>query len=313
MSQGLSGESMSKSAEGNLVVLDGKSGDGAVAPTQPGVEILPPEDGQVTLDEVSANKLRWEITEIIERMAADIFVLASKLHRVKYDGLYMKWGYKTFDEYINSDEIKFARRKALYHVEIWDWFGQLSGEVRDKVKEIGWCKLVHLTRVVNEDNVDEWVVKAREMTVNQLLLEKKRYLEEQRALAEARAAAETGDMGVGAFSAEERAKEEANIPEKVHSKNFKLFDDQLEVVNGAISVAQEISGSDKSGYNLTMICQDFCAHNTDVRPDGESYLHRIEQIFRCKLIAVDLETKQVIYGEDAMKQVLNTPPIPEGS
>ena len=297
----VSGGRSDNSIQNNLVVLDGESGDG----------ILPPEE-QMTLDEVSANKLRWEITEIIERMASDIFVLASKLHRVKYESLYLNWGYKTFDDYINSDEIKFARRKALYHVEIWDWFGQLSDDLREKVKVIGWCKLVHLTRIVDEYNVDEWVGKANSMTVNQLILEKKRYLQQQREVIDSRAAAETGDFGIGGFSAEENAREEANIPEKVHTKNFKLYDDQLEVVDGALGVAKDISKSDRNGHNLTLICQDFCAQNTDVRPDGELYLKRIEQIFRCKLIAVDLESEEVIYGMDTMSKVLETPDIPEG-
>jgi hypothetical protein len=285
---------------------ESESGTGDVNIFLPGESV----DGkQVTLDEVQSNKLRWEISEIMERMAADVFVLAAKLHEVKTRSLYLRWGYRTFDEYINSEEIKFARRKALYHVKIWEWFGQLPSDVRDKVKEVGWCKLVHLTGVVNETNVDEWTNTAKRLTVNELLEEKKRYVAEQRALAEAKAAANTGDFGVGGFSAEEEAKKD--IPEKVHTKNFKLYEDQLSVVNDALTIAGELSKSEKSGHNLTLICQDFCSHNADVRPEPDVYLRRIEQIFKIKLIGLNLQTKEIVFGEDTMQTVMRIPEISE--
>lgn len=261
-----------RASDSNLVVLDGKTGE---------------VDEQATLDEYKADRLRYEIRELIERMSEDFFVLSAKLYEVNDKMLYLRWGFKTFQEYVESDEVNFQLRKAQYFIKIWHWFGDLSDEARAKLREIGWSKLKELVGVVTEENVDEWVAKAMEMTVPQLALERKKHL-----------ALLDGEDGSGGGDVVKRV-------------TFQLFDDQSDVVESALELAKAMSESDKKGNLISLICQDFCATNSSEAPSGASYLKRIEQFFGVKLVAINLDDKEVVFGQDTLETIKKLPEIPE--
>lgn len=254
-----------------LTVLDGGAGI-------PGTNVAAKLDSP---EEVAAWKLRQEIQEIVQQMGDNMFSLSEKLFEVYSHMTYLKWGYKTWREYVES-EIQFKLRKAQYYVSIWNWFGNLPQVVRDKVMVLGWSKVSVLVGVVDEDNVDEWVALAKEMTHEQLILEAKKFLkppEEEES---------SGDSGA----------------EKVGRLTFVLFDEQREVVENALEHAQEMSESDKKGNNLSLICQDFLTSNSDEMPTPDVLLGRIERFTGISLIGVRMEDKKIVYGEKVLDKIL---------
>lgn len=87
--------------------------------------------------------------------------------------------------------------------------------------------------------------------------------------------------------------------------NFRLYEEQHEIVERALTVSSVISESDRQGHNLMLICMDFLATNGGAVPGTKSfqrYLYNLEQIFGVRLIAIDSknEPHHLVYGDDAM-------------
>lgn len=257
----------------DLTVLDG----GAGVPGGKTAEVLD------SPEEIAAWKLREEIQQIVKRMGEDLFVLCEKLYEVYSHMMYLKWGYKTWKDYVEN-EIAFKLRKAQYYVSIWNWFGKLPQEVRDKVAALGWSKVSVLVGVVDEDNVDEWVAKAMELTHEQLALEARKFLTPPEKVSD-------GGGGGGG-------------EENVSRMTFVLYDEQKEVVDAAIEHAQDMSKSEKKGHNLALICQDFLTTNSDEMPSPETLLSRIEKFTGISLIGVDMKEKSIVFGEKTLDRVL---------
>lgn len=281
------GRKSGKEQETNLAVLDGNpgaSGQRVVGEQRD----FNKDEGQA----VAETKLRWEIRELLDRMGEDLFVLCQKLYMV-YDGmLYTKWGFKTWKDYVEG-EVQFKLRKAQYFVNIWSWFGNLPQEVRDKVKVLGWTKLKELVEVVNAANVDEWVAKATELNVPQLIEAVKVYRKKLL------------DSGPGHGEAdpdepkEQREAREREQEKQVVRTTFQLHGDQAEVVEAAIALASGMSNSDVRSNNLALVCQEFCATNSETAPSPEVYMRRVEIRTGMELLAIKMDKDgkpEVVYG-----------------
>jgi len=270
----------SKASESNVVVLDQKG----IHPE----EGIGPKGGEVdkklkSPEDVAAWKLKEEINEIVKQMGENFFVLSEKLYQVYQETLFIKWGYGTFKDYVES-EISFKLRKAQYYVKIWSWFGNLPEEVRDKVIPLGWSKIRLLVGIVNEDNVDEWVEKASDMSVIQLELDAKKYLAQLK---------QSGEP----------------IPPETKSvtrMTFQVFDEQKEVVDAALELAKGMSNSDKKGNLITLICQDFCSSNSADKPSPGVLLKRMEDMLGVRLIAIDVSKEEILYGDDTLDKVISS-------
>lgn len=268
---------MTKTTKGNdemgesneLTVLEGGAG---VPGGKTAEAIETPEDA-------AAWKLREEIQQIVKRMGEDLFELCKALYEVYSHMMYLKWGYKTWKEYVES-EIQFKLRKAQYYVAIWNWFGELPDDVREKVASLGWSKVSLLVGVVDEDNVDEWVEKASEMTCEQLAQEAKRYLKPP----------EDESDGAGG--------------ESVSRMTFTLFEEQKEVIEDALGHAKEMAESEKKGHLLALICQEFLSTNSDQTPEPSVLLDRMERFTGIKLIGVNMDSKEIVYGEKTLDEVI---------
>lgn len=118
-----------------------------------------------------SSALRQRILELKDQIGSDYTELCEHLYRVQAEGLYEMWGYGTFRQYAAS-ELEFRPTKALYLAQIWKKLnvGQ-SPDVFEKVMQLGWSKAKELSRVVTAENVDEWVEKAKILSVDSLVKE----------------------------------------------------------------------------------------------------------------------------------------------
>lgn len=233
-------------------------------------------------------ELRRKINDLRKTMEENSWELAFAMNEVHETGVYQAWGYKTWKDYVEV-ELDFAIRKAQYLIGIAQWFGQLNAGVRDWVKKLGWTKAKELTGRVTNENSAEWKKKVEGQSVSQI----------QKMLKES--ADDGGDEGGDSSSSSS-----GDDKEKAKKKNFKLFGDQMENVNAALEKASELSGSDKEGHNLDMICVEFLGANA-ASEDVGAYLKKVESVTGIKLIGYDPKKKAVVYGEGTLDELAFDP------
>lgn len=151
---------MSEDKKENLVVMSGS----VLAPPTPSWKNDPDVTG-----------IRDRVIRVRDRMTDDYFEIGRLLYRINKDGLFKQWSgpdgkpYERFEDYVEA-EVSFKFRKAKHLMSIWWWFAEqlADPDVMTKVRGIGYSKAAALVGVVDSDNVDVWVSKANEMTVNAL-------------------------------------------------------------------------------------------------------------------------------------------------
>jgi hypothetical protein len=136
---------------------------------------------------------------------------------------------KSFDDFLER-RFPESRRKAYYLMSIHE---HLPKTVRHELKQVGWAKAAELVKVARSDGQRFesaiWLHKARELPQVEFKHEVEKHL--------------TG-----------------KDTEAYELFTFKLYKNQLPVVEQALETAGLMLGSDKSrGYCLEMICADFLA------------------------------------------------------
>lgn len=197
--------------------------------------------------------VRDDIIGLVESVGQTNYELGRLLGDVSRDGLYEAWGFKTFEEYVESD-LGFARRKAMYLIAIYDKASELKIP-EDRIEEVGWTKGREILRFVETDEqFEEWADRAVTMSVSKLL-------ELLKLEFKGKAPSKKGKDGEGNDTYEHDG-------EVFHVLEIPLAEDQYENVKQAIDRAKEIAGSDKVGHILDMICLDWLSQNSSVTDIG---------------------------------------------
>jgi hypothetical protein len=157
---------------------------------------------------------------------------------------------KSFDEFLER-RFPESRRKAYYLMSIHE---HLPAQARKDLKQVGWTKGTELAKLARAEgqgfDCATWLHKARSMPKEEFKREVEKEL--------------TG--------------REAEPHEIIY---FKVYKNQIPIIEQAIETAALILGSDKSrGYCLEMICADFLAGANLDNGDPEILLHSIRQFFK---------------------------------
>jgi hypothetical protein len=149
------------------------------------------------------------------------------------------WGekFKNFKEYVEQS-FGIQYRKAMY------WLGIYTGLMEknipwEKVKGLGWTKLKEIIPILNDSNIEEWVEKAKSMTVVQLMEEVRAY---------------KASLSV---PAEDMKEYEGGETKKVSTLSFKVHEDQKETIMMALEKAKEASGTEFNAVALEMIALEY--------------------------------------------------------
>lgn len=254
--------------------------------------VMQKEDGldeiQVILSIEDSKQLRERLYVSKKAIDSEFFVLAGLLTRAFDLGAHKDWGYQTWKEYVEV-ELGMSVRKAQYLMQLWQWFALKIKDpsVRQKVKEIGWTKAKELVGICNEDNVDEWVEIAAQSSVKDLAEKVK-----------------------DAFSDSKRDILDKEEPRR--SFSVVLVGEQWENVQRAMTIAEEVTGSNKKGHLLDLIATDFVTNNVfPNNPDDATiirYLAKFESLLGVRIIAVDKESLVVAFGEDTLRAILQAAP-----
>jgi len=113
-----------------------------------------------------------------ERKERTVFTLGGLLAYIKRNNTFLtiledgeaiySEGNVGFNSYV-KDTLGIEPRTAAYYVDLYEMFSQVTTE--SKLGKIGWTKLrqmLPLRKVINTDNVDEWIDEAKTSTSNEL-------------------------------------------------------------------------------------------------------------------------------------------------
>jgi hypothetical protein len=289
--------------------------------------------------EAWANKLRRDVVEMAKQLDTGFMQLAEKLWLIfdtPVDGdpsnspVWMSWKdksgnlYTSFEKYVDG-ELGIHYQKARRLIHTWKVFkidNQLDDALLRRVVNLGLSKVRELARegVITQRNVEAWVTKAESGSVLALQTSVSKYLADKATEESARKATIEFEAEYNGSLASTPAEIEkaAVMDEKkiesleVQSRNFSciLFGDQIETVGLAMKRSMELSGSEKVGNNISLICLDFLATN-DFRFESEEqklrFLAKFERLMGYKLIVADPVTGEVLYGLSTLQKMANAP------
>lgn len=293
--------------------MDPQVVDGEVSEDkEEGIEL---SDGEVEKAEKArfrswANRIRHRAKELVTDLEHGYMELAEILYRV-YDTpkgnqkhgppLFVGWGYKTFEDYVNQ-ELGFAVRKAQRLRLIWHRLevelSALDSEVRQRIVKLGWTKVREIVNVLTIENALEWVEKAERMSSRDLEEEVRKFRDQVdqdrlQAISEGR---DPTSVATG-------------VPMKAE-KVWKTFPfdskDDRDLVLQALERASQLSGTDMDTPNLVQICTDFLATNDFLTATGETklrYIAKIEKLLGLKLIVANADCTELMYGMETLAKL----------
>jgi hypothetical protein len=214
--------------------------------------------------------------------------------------LYTAWGYESFAEYaekeLQIDRKRAERLRRIYYVLEVEMRG-LDPALKQRVVNLGFCKVRELIRVLTVRNATQWIERAEGAT----------YFTLQAAVTDERRRQGAGEAALAAESEEgEEPKEEGteepmvplDMPEPLTRETFAFYPAQLANVQLALKHAAMLSHSDKKSHNFDLICTDFLASNDFVAGEDDKrlrYIAKVERMLGLRLVAVD-DNGDVMYG-----------------
>lgn len=203
---------------------------------------------EVTKDVVQATDLIVETVIEIEGMTKeDAFNLVPALIE-SVDFSYFKlggilsaiqendWWVDEADSFKNFIPERFGLhyRKAMYLIKIYD--GLVEADIPwVKVSGLGWTKLKELADILTQENVDEWVAKANNLSVLQLIAAVKAF--------------KSGELSTDGTTQADTS--------GVTTITFKVHPDQKETITQAVEQAIEDSDTEYKAVALEAICLNY--------------------------------------------------------
>lgn len=186
-------------------------------------------------------------------------VIAELLTEIKEKKYWEVWGFNSLGDYIEK-ELGFTSVKGRYLINVFTKFHKELGMDKEDLRRYEWSKLAVIFRIATPTNYKNLLQKTRDLSIRELT----EYVKD--------------------------IKESETDKEQFSNIRFKVNNEQLATINLALQEAQSITGSEKGGNLLELICAEFLSH----RINDESlydYLHRIirtiEANIGVKLMVVD--------------------------
>jgi hypothetical protein len=223
--------------------------------------------------------------------------------------LFEKWGYKNFGEYCENEV--GLRKRTAENLRFAYYYFAIQQEMPDNIVEqlmsIGRSKVYLLAGIATKSSIALWLEKAKELTFEEL----KKAVQTAKAVAAGKNVdneeREPQSIKAGSSSADESDGEDVPQPDQWHVISGNMVTEQYEVYQAALKRAGDVTGSDKVGYNLDFICQDFLANNnfSNIKEkDRSTYLSKMERRIGLSIIAVDTNTGKPVHGRDLLWRLI---------
>ena len=181
---------------------------------------------------------------LLEQEGINDFKLGGVLRHIRKNGWYD--GYENFDAMVEN-VYGIKKRKAAYLVAIYESLveNQIPWE---KVATLGWTKLRLIADLLNAENVDDWVAKAKSLTTIQLEEVVKQY----KASLAGGGEAETSN----------------EVTSTVSTLTLKVHEDQKVTIREAIDKAKAEVGSEFDTVALESICLGYLGGSVNINKTG---------------------------------------------
>ncbi len=275
------------------------SEDDFVPDAQP-VMIMQEEDKEKF--DMSSDDHRQKIISLKESVQSDYLEICKLLYQAQKLRRYESWNYGSFKDYAHTElGFKYARARALADL------GQLA--YRDPalfqtVTSVGIDKAYEIKRVATNENVTEWVEKARSVNADELKKMVRKYL----ITLVPKDAEEAVDLEPQA-----RAKLPKQATEtQSHSKTFQLTYENLMTINQAITVVKKNNPDILSESEcLALICAEYLGSVSDIDVDGKMFavqaISRYEQLYPVQAVVTEIEPDgqyRVLHGSPTLKKMI---------
>ena len=213
----------------------------------------------------ATRKVIVSLRNLVDLVYMELGELLDQVYGKKY---YKKWGFETFEAYVN-EELAFSKGKSISLRQVYKEFKINLGIGKKDLEGVGWTKARTLLPIVksgvNPREIQKWLKKAREVPSREL---------------EAEVRKELGKTNNGRDSYSEY---------KSDKKTFevRLLDEQWDNVKQALTVAEEMSNSPYVAVNLDMMCLAFIHGHLNMASDKtlKAMLAAMERHFKVKVIA----------------------------
>lgn len=182
-----------------------------------------------------------QVTHMGDRLHA---VLGEMLYEISKNKYWEDWTFtdelgdtrkfKSFEEYLES-ECEVSRRTAFYYISVYEKFVIELGIPAERMRDLEWSKAKEVTDIIDLDNWDDVLKKIGTMSVKAV----RDYVRETK--------------GISSPSSS------TPEPDTFKRISFKLAPSQYENVEKALGIAESMTGSEKSGNQLDLICTGFVA------------------------------------------------------
>lgn len=197
-----------------------------------------------TVPESVENLTSKKALEVLPQLLANIdnsfFAVGGIMARVHEESWWKDAGFESFKDYV-EEECGQSYRTTMYWVGIYNDI-VTAGVPFEAVADIGWSKLKEISGMLTPENYDEWLTRAREMSLKQLIEFVKA-------------------MKSGGSSSEETGGVDTTVND-VKNYTFKLHEDQKCSVDAAVQSAMEAVGTEYPAVAITHICDGFNAGET---------------------------------------------------
>lgn len=254
---------------------------------QSGLATIPQLNDTMTTEE-RRDTIRVALTVIMELPDRAEVMAGEQLYEVRENEYWKAWiipdpdtgenrPYASFEEYADL-ELGIKRRKAYYLCSIYEKFVVELGLGVDVLTGLEWSKAKELLNVITVENHTELIDKLGSMTVKQVQ-----------------------DM-VKEMQGKKPKDSEASEGETTHRLSFTLSQEQLDSINGALTLAKSMCGSDKPGAALDLICMEFVASSSEEGLEGamaslSSVIKNIQRAYSVELDIKEMDTDR--YAEVA--------------
>ena len=244
---------------------------------------------------MTSEELRKEVLIAKDNIESSYMKLCQYLYVVQRKEYWRSWGFASFKEYL-AREIVFKKSKAFRLIQLWEnlYIRQSDKTILQRMlSDVGWTKAVSLMYIINSENADEWIEKARHLNVEELEVEVKKYLKSLKPSdpEETEMALEMGEAIEGRI--------ESTEPQRL-SFEFVDFQDYLVVVQ-ALDTMKKMEPTLSNSQSLANICREFIGSNNpseDRKASIVEWMIKFESQFGLKLVIIDEQEQSVLYGYD---------------
>lgn len=121
------------------------------------------------MNELTETNVHDKVIELKKDIERSFIKMGGYLKLIRDGKLYLEKGCVTFEEYIAIPELALNRSTVYAIINVFEVFFEKSNQSDiEGLIEIGYAKLNRITQFSNSDNFEEWVYKAKTLSLSDL-------------------------------------------------------------------------------------------------------------------------------------------------